>query len=214
MPPESPPGPAPEAVSTVDATASTAPASSTTGAAASGSGGAGVERRWLRRPRGLEWVIVGVAVFAAWKLWDWRGNVTAPGKPVDAPITLVTSDREDLACAYGGSVGHYRCELEAAGKPWPTPPPARDRLAPYFTTGRQMYLIPGLFEQPALAARYASERPGGVPREKLRRFVAHCQLRLVERIEHFQTRWLAGGNFNDSDSAWVAEPVSCQVTNE
>jgi hypothetical protein len=159
-------------------------------------------------------VILVIAAIVAWNLWDWRGSVKNPGKPVEAPITLVTSDREDLACAYAGKVGQYRCGFEASGKPWPDPPAPRDRLAPYYTTDRQLYLIPGLFEQSALAARYASELPSSVPRDKQKRFVARCQLKLLERIERFQTRWLASGTFGDGEAAWVAEPVSCKVTNE
>ena len=170
--------------------------------------------RGLRRPRGFEWVLVGVAVVIAWKLWDWRGNVTGPGKTTKAPITLVTSDREDLACGFGGSVGRYRCAFDANGKPWPNPPTAADRLAPYYTTDRQLYLIPGLFEQPALARRYESESPATVPRDKQRRFVARCEVRILEKVDRFKTRWLASGGFNDSDAAWVAEPVNCTVTNE
>jgi hypothetical protein len=165
----------------------------------------------LRRPRGFEWVLVGVAALIAWKLWDWRGSVTKPGKTATAPITLVTSDRDDLACAFGGKVGKYRCEFDANAKPWPDPPAPADRLAPYYTTERQLYLIPGLFEQSALQKRYASELPGNVPRDRQKRFVARCELRLVERVEKFKTRWLRGGDFNDSDGAWVAEPKNCTV---
>jgi hypothetical protein len=176
---------------------------------------AGAERKGgLRRPRGFEWVIVALAVLVAWKLWDWRGQTAGPGKDTDAPITLVTSDREDLACGFGGSVGRYRCGFDANGKPWPDPPAAADRLAPYYTTNRQLYLIPGLFEQSALAKRYASELPSNVPRDKQKRFVARCQLHLVQKVDHFKTRWLAGAPFNDSDGAWVAEPTSCTVLNE
>jgi hypothetical protein len=176
--------------------------------------GGAARKGGLRSPRGFEWVIVAVAVLVAWKLWDWRGHSTGPGKDTDAPITLVTSDREDLACGFGGSVGRYRCAFDANGKPWPDPPAAADRLAPYYTTSRQLFLIPGLFEQSALAKRYASELPSNVPRDKQKRFVARCQLHLIQKVDRFKTRWLTGGDFNDTDGAWVAEPTSCVVLNE
>lgn len=162
------------------------------------------------KPQVVRWLIIGIAAIVAGSLWSWRGK-TAAQKSVDAPITLVTSDREDLACALGKAVGQYKCEFRAAGQPWPEAPSAKDRLAPYFTTDRQMFLIPGLFEQPALAARYQSDPPTGKPRDQLKRFVARCHLRLVEKVEGFQTRWMTGSNFGPADSAWVAEPQDCKV---
>jgi len=162
------------------------------------------------RPQVVRWLIIGIAAIVAGSLWSWRGK-TAAQKTVDAPITLVTADREDLACALGKAVGQYKCEFRAAGQPWPEAPSPKDKLAPYFTTDRQMFLIPGLFEQPALAARYKSEPPAGKPREQLKRFVARCRLHLIEKVEGFQTRWMTNSNFGPADGAWVAEPQDCKI---
>jgi len=166
----------------------------------------------LRRPRGFEWVLVGVAALIAWKLWDWRGSVTGPGKTTTAPITLVSADRDDLACAFGGTAaGKYRCEFDANAKPWPNPPAPTERLAPYYTTERQLYLIPGLFEQSALQKRYSMDTGNHLQRDQQKRFVARCELRLLEKVEKLKTRWLRGGDFNDAEGAWVAEPKNCTV---
>jgi len=162
------------------------------------------------KPQVVRWLIIGIAAIVAGSLWSWRGK-TAAQKTVDAPITLITSDREDLACALGKAVGQYKCQFRAAGQPWPEAPSDKDKLAPYFTTDRQLFLIPGLFEQPALAARYKSEPPAGKPRDQLKRFVARCRLRLVEKVEGFQTRWMSDANFGPADSAWVAEPEDCKI---
>ena len=163
----------------------------------------------------LRWVLVVVGAVIAWQLWDWRGNVTGPGKAVDAPITLITADREDLACAMDHAVGKYRCEVPAPGKTWPQPPAATEKLMPYFTTDRQMYLIPGLFEQETVAARYKADPPQGQPREKLKRFVAHCRLHLVQKAEGVQTRWQASGTWGNSEPVWVAEIVgNCQAADQ
>jgi len=162
------------------------------------------------KPQVVRWLIIGIAVIVAGSLWSWRGK-NAAQKTVEAPITLITSDREDLACALGKAIGHYKCQFRAAGQPWPEAPAEKDKLAPYFTTDRQMFLIPGLFEQPALSARYKSEPPAGKPREQLKRFVARCRLRLVEKVEGFQTRWATDANFGPADSAWVAEPEDCKI---
>ena len=160
------------------------------------------------KPQVVRWLIIGIAVIVAGSLWSWRGK-NAAQKTGEAPITLITSDREDLACALGKAIGHYKCQFRAAGQPWPEAPAEKDKLAPYFTTDRQMFLIPGLFEQPALSARYKSEPPAGKPREQLKRFVARCRLRLIEKVEGFQTRWATDANFGPADSAWVAEPEDC-----
>jgi hypothetical protein len=162
------------------------------------------------RPQMVRWLIVGIAAIVAGSLWSWRGK-SASQKIIDAPITLVTSDNDDLACALDKVVGHYKCEFRAPGQPWPEAPAPKDKLAPYFTTDRQMFLIPGLFEQPALAARYRSESPAGKPRDQLHRFVARCKLHLVEKVESVQTRWMKGAPFGGADGAWIAEPEDCKV---
>lgn len=163
------------------------------------------------RPGRRDWLVVLVAFALAWPLWSWRGRVNQVGLVVDAPITLITSDRENLSCALDAVVGRYRCRFRDAGGPWPDPWPPGDLLAPYVTTDRHMFLVPGLFEQPAILARYAQESPKDVPPERLRRFVARCKLRLVERIERFQARWSEHSNFGPQNGAWVAEPISCTV---
>jgi hypothetical protein len=189
--------------------AATEPAAATDAEAASASG--------PEQPKAnskLRWVLIVVGAVVAWQLWDWRGNVSAPGKPVDAPVTLITADRDDLACAMEKTVGKYRCEFPAPGKTWPEPPASAQKLMPYFTTDRQMYLIPGMWEQESVALRYKNEPPQGQPRDKLKRFVAHCRLHLVQKVEGFQTRWQSGGNWGNGDPAWVAEIVGCQAADQ
>jgi hypothetical protein len=170
------------------------------------------------QPKGkspVRWILMVVGIVVVWQLWDWRSNVTGPGKAVDAPITLITADRDDLACAMDRTVGKYRCEVPAPGKTWPQPPSTTEKLMPYFTTDRQMYLIAGLFEQPTVAARYTADPPQGQPRDKLRRFVAHCRLHLVQKVEGVQTRWQANGNWNNAEPTWVAEIVgNCQAADQ
>ena len=163
------------------------------------------------RPRWTEWLVLMIAVGVAWPLWNWRGNVDRAGVVVDAPITLLVSDRENLSCALDRLVGPFRCRFRAPGKAWSGSVPTRDLLAPYVTAEHRMYLVPGLFELPALAARYDRESPANVPPLGLRRFVARCKLRLVERIELFQARWSENGGWGKQSGAWVAEPIACQV---
>lgn len=161
-----------------------------------------------------QWLVIVVAVLAAWPIWRLRNSGDQPGSVVTARITLVSSDREDLSCASGKAFGRLRCEFQASGDPWPEPPAPRDTLAPYLTVSRGMYLIPALFAQPALAARYAQESGKTMPRDELPRFVARCELRLLERLEAVdgpRVRWTRDGTWGEGANAWVAEPISCRI---
>ena len=114
------------------------------------------------------WLIfagLAVVVFIVWTTWG-RGSGTGRGSTVQAEITLVTSDRDDLACASDKAVGSYRCEFRAPGTPWPDAFAPVDKLAGYFTLDRKLYVIPGLFEQPAIAKRYAEDEQRHLAREQ------------------------------------------------
>jgi hypothetical protein len=163
------------------------------------------------RARRREWLVIIVAAVVAVPLWNWRGTWNQPGMTTSATITLVTSDREDLACALGRRVDGYRCGFQGNTEPWGDPPAPAQTLAPYMTVNRQMYLVPALFEQPAIAARYQQEPPANIPRERLKRFEAICTLRLREKVDQFKVRWEAGGSWGSADAAWMAEPSDCRV---
>ena len=66
-------------------------------------------------------IVVGVAAVAGVALWNWRGPVVGTGSTIVAEISLVTADRDDLACASNRAFGRYRCEFRAAGAPWSAP---------------------------------------------------------------------------------------------
>jgi hypothetical protein len=162
-------------------------------------------------PRGPAFVAVAASVVLGIALWSWRGHVPGRGSTIEATVSLVTTDRDDLACASAQALGPYRCGLRAPGSPWPTPPARADLLAAYYTVNQQLLVIPGLFEQPALAARYAAEQARGLPRDLRPRFVATCRFELRGELRHFQTRWLRTGGWNPQDEAWVAVPSNCRV---
>jgi hypothetical protein len=164
----------------------------------------------VRSARRIEWVLLLAATVAAAALFSYRGSY-GRGTELDIPITLVTSDREDLGCAFDATVGDYRCEVKSDGTAWPSPPERKHRLAPYYSEDRRLFLLPGLFEQPALAERYRHEDPTGRARSSLRRFSARCKLRLVKKVEGFKVRWLHNDSWHDSGPAWVAEVAGCTV---
>jgi hypothetical protein len=154
-----------------------------------------------------EWLLVIAALAIAGLLWNVRGRGPRAGDVVDAPLTLTTADRDQLACALDRPVGPWRCAFTASGQPAGVSRP----LAPYLTTTRALYLIPGLFEQPALAARLREEPPEDRPPESLRRFVALCRVRLREPVDAVRVRWASRSAFGPEERAWAAEPLDCKV---
>jgi hypothetical protein len=159
-------------------------------------------------PRRPSWLVVAAFVVVAVALWGWRSR---GGHGVAASITLVTSDHDDLACASEQAFGRYRCEFRAPGVPWPDPPAPADRLVGYYTGEQKLYVIPGLFEQPVLAARYAAEEPKKIPRDQRPRFSADCQLKITDQMRNFQTRWTKTGDWGHQDEAPVAIASDCRI---
>ena len=158
-----------------------------------------------------EWLLVIAALAIAGVLWNLRGRGPRAGDVVDAPLTLTTADRDQLACALERAVGPWRCAFGGSGDEEPGRSAGGPLLAPYLTTTRALFLVPALFEQPALAARVRQEPPEDRPPETLHRFVAHCRLRLRERVEGVRVRWAPQSPFGPDESAWVAEPLDCAV---
>jgi len=157
-----------------------------------------------RRSVWIAFAAVAAVVLAVWGLRGQRGGIPAS-------ITLVTTDRDDLACASEQRFGRYRCEFRAPGVPWPDPPAPADRLVGYYTVEQQLYVIPGLFEQSALAERYSSEESRKLARDQRQRFAAACQLKVIDRMHNFQTRWVKTGDWGHQDEAPVATASDCHI---
>lgn len=154
----------------------------------------------------LEWVLLAAAVVGAIVFGQLRGGRFKVNQVIEAPITLVPKDRYALSCAYKSAIGPYACEFEAPDKRRSSPPDPKDRLVPYMTSDSIMYLIPGLFEIPAVDARHGEKKRGS------RRFTAQCELKLLERVEKVGTRWARDLKWGSAGPAWVAEPIGCTVT--
>ncbi len=177
---------------------------------------------------------LGTAVFLGGYMWWATGDVVpapTPPKPslyagaeIDAPITLVTADKHDLNCAKDEAADGYHCAFKAPDVPWPDfderDPEARKKLlAPYKTVDDTLFLIPGMFEDPAVDERYRDEPSTSKPRDKLERFTAQCKLKLLREVDLVQVKW-----FRDADKAkdrtlwqgpqkaWIGVPINCQVS--
>jgi len=133
---------------------------------------------------------------------------STPGSTVSADITLITSDRNDVDCAAAAGIDKYHCGYTDESMAWKGE--EKDKLRPYYTTDRHLYLIPGLFLQPALEARYKSEPPDK-PRDMLKRFTAKCELKILGKVGGVKVRWLATGTWGNPEEVEAATVIDCKV---
>jgi hypothetical protein len=165
-------------------------------------------------PRAQLWM-VGVGLLVAAALWRTRGAIQirpqlTEGLAIDVPITLVAADRDDLACALPQEVAGMHCGFSGPDQPWPTTDRAQ-LLAPYMTLDRELFVVAGLFEQPAIRDRAQADLALPRPRDAQPRFTAHCTLELVEQVQGLQLRWRAQDRFGAPTAVWVARARNCRV---
>lgn len=149
-------------------------------------------------------VIVGAAL-AMQRTPGAPGSVSGE---VAADITLLTSDRADVDCAAAAGVDPYHCGFTDENLAWKGD--EQNKLKPFYTTDRHLYLVPGLFLQPALQERYKAEPPEK-PRDQLKRFTAKCTLKIVGKVSGVRVRWLATGAWSNPEDVEVATPSNCKV---
>src|SRR5262249_25206946 len=113
-------------------------------------------------------------------------------------------DRGRLECLLDHPVGRYSCGYRDENRRWEPRPAPENTAVPCLTTDRTLYLVPGLFENAAIAGHLRSSRAGT-------RFVANCQLRLVELVSTYELRFGPETPWGHESPAWLAEPVSCTV---
>ena len=86
----------------------------------------------------------------------------------------------------------------------------QNKLKPYYTADRHLYLIPGLFLQPAVQERFKKEPPDK-PRDLLKRFTAKCNLKIAGKVGGVRVRWLATGTWGNPEEVEVATVIDCKV---
>ena len=160
-----------------------------------------------------EWTVVfGALALGGLILAFGRGHTYSRGEHVPVKLTLITADRGDLDCALDGAIEGLSCAFRGDATAVSPPPLPQQLLAPYMTPDRRLLLVPGLFEQPALQARYDREKPVGRPKHRLKRFIATCQVELVAKVPKLRVRFGKRSKWGDAADAWVAKPESCTVS--
>ena len=156
-------------------------------------------------------VLVGAAVviFAAYFATRQGSFTSAPGTPPKpAAITLVTADRTDLDCVAAKGIQGFHCGYSSEITNWQGD--EQNKLKPYYTLDRHLYLVPGLFLEPAIAKRYQAELPNK-PREQLKRFTANCQIRVIGKLAGVRTHWQANNAWSNPEDIEVGTISDCKI---
>ncbi len=169
------------------------------------------------RSRMTVWVIVAGAVavlgFMVLRLgWssDAAGPAAAVGSSTVADLTLITADRNDLDCAASAGVNAYQCGF--SDEKTARQVDEQNRLRPFMTASdRRLFLIPGLFLEPAIAKRAATEPPAGKARNQLKRFTAKCKVQIVGELDGVKLRWSPTGTWEPPKKFQVATASDCKI---
>lgn len=148
-------------------------------------------------------VVAGISLLML-ALGNERGQQgTAPpkwkeGEKVDVEITLVSTDRQDLACASGTEINGLHCANESQGKRWSKGDPNDDKkmLKPYSTTNGINFLAAGVWTDPGLPEKLPNSR-----------FTLKCKLEVAKKMPRADVRWHEGEGWN-SVTDWYAGSVS------
>ena len=153
-----------------------------------------------------------------------KGNDTSTwkvGNEGTVKVSVVTADYNGLSCASEQEVAGSHCAFKSTTQIWPRAPgaPLDDNKAttiqPYRTfPENHLMLIPGLWAQPEVAMRLHREPPEGVLQERLARFYVRCRVKFVGEIKQPQLRWANTQGWMGEAKALVAQPISCEVTDE
>jgi hypothetical protein len=203
-----------------------------------GEGKAAAARSFKELLREVEWrpvvgiaFLAGIAIVANQRLnlaIDGRLNPEPPkpkvdawavGKEADVQITLITDDSRRLACASDTVVEDTHCSSDGKKRRWPREPSAPlddnnvDVIQPYRTADtNQLLYVAGLWAEPELAMRLHREPPDQFAADKLLRFVAYCRVKFVGEMKQASVRWEQGGQWQDEQSALVAKPLRCTLS--
>jgi len=154
-------------------------------------------------------IIAAIVIFAAYfATRRISPNAAAILRTTPADITLVTSDRTDVACVSQKGLQGYYCGFSTEIINWQGD--EQNKLAPFYTVDRHQYLIPGLFLEPAIRARYQSE-PLNKPREQLKRFTARCQIKIIGKLAGVRTHWVANTAWGNPEDIEVGTVSGCKI---
>lgn len=150
------------------------------------------------------WVAGAALVLAGSVLLFARGRPARVGDSARLSITVIPADAMNLECSSNERFGAIHCAFDAAGKPLPGPL----ALHPYVTTGRELVLLSGVFEDPAVGLWLGRARQTG----NSARVTVNCQADLLGRVSTIAVRWQAGASWGMERGVPVAKVRECRIT--
>jgi hypothetical protein len=125
------------------------------------------------------------------------------GQTVDVDITLVKTDRSDLACASGTEVKGLHCGYETTQKRWSKGDPNDDKktLRPYSTVTSVNMLAAGVWSEPVLA-------PDKLPDS---RFSIKCKFTIAGKMPRADVRWHEGEGWNNVTEWYTGTVSDCKM---
>jgi hypothetical protein len=135
----------------------------------------------------------------------------AAGVAYEVSLTLITADSDGLSCATEQTSKDAHCEFKADGKPNDLSKDKKDIISPYMTVDNVLFLIPGLWQEPALQKRLAAEPPNKFSRDQLNRFTVHCKLTPEVQFKNFKVRWAKNQAWANRPLAWMGRVQDCKV---
>src|SRR5262245_36615148 len=107
----------------------------------------------MKVQRKIEWLLIAFTAVLAVPLFAARGGTPNLGKLTELTITATPEDRGLLECSLPRVVGGHRCAYRTARSGWDEQPSPRDLIQPFVATDGDVYLMSGLFEDPAVKPR-------------------------------------------------------------
>lgn len=125
------------------------------------------------------------------------------GQTVEVDITLVSTDRTNLACASGTDIKGLHCGFESPNKRWTKGDPNDDKktLRPYSTTNSINMLAAGVWSEPIL-------EPSKVPDT---RFSIKCKFTVAGKMPRADVRWKEGEGWNNVTDWYTGHVSDCKM---
>lgn len=139
-----------------------------------------------------------------------RGRPPRAGDIIHTPFTLLPRDKYVCQCAQPHDRRGHGCRynLYEGGQVLPSQSPRAGTWIPLWTTDRMLYVVEGVFDQPAV--KRVAEQKKKLPKRE-RRFVAYCRVKLVEWIEQGKVRFDTKDPWDPQIQNWRVEVVDCDA---
>jgi hypothetical protein len=152
-----------------------------------------------------EWLTALTAIVVSAALLAWgRGHAASVGAHFPISITVIPADAVNLDCSSDTHFGEVRCNFDARERSQPVAHPLR----PYVSTGRELWLLSGVFEQPTVHDWLTQARRTG----SNARVTIDCQAHLLGQLRTVPVRWQLGAAFASESNVPAARVSDCRVT--